>query len=123
VVVVVAILAALAYPSYTSYIVKTHRKAAEGCLSEYANYMERYYTSNLSYKNASVANTPLDCKSQTSAWYTYSFPSAPSSTEYTVQAVPIGMQLKDACGTLSLDQTGARSVSETGADAIAQCWQ
>jgi type IV pilus assembly protein PilE len=125
VVVVVAILAALAYPSYTSYIVKTHRKAAEGCLSEYANYMERYYTSNLSYKNASVANTPLDCKSQTSAWYTYSFPSAPSSTEYTVQAVPVAGSVqaaKDAgCGTLSLDQTGARNVS--GSDSIAQCWQ
>src|SRR5690242_9860872 len=49
VVVIIAILAAIAIPAYTNYITKTRRSAAEGCLSEYSNYMERYYTTNLNY--------------------------------------------------------------------------
>ena len=47
VVAIIAIIAAIAYPSYINSVVKTKRAAAEGCVSEYANYMERYYTTNL----------------------------------------------------------------------------
>ncbi len=66
VVAIIAILAAIAVPTYTNYVVKTHRVAAEGCLSEYANYMERYYTTNLSYKadSGGTAN-PLASKALT----------------------------------------------------------
>ena len=42
VVAIIAILAAIALPTYTNYITQTPRVAAEGCLSEYANYMARY---------------------------------------------------------------------------------
>ena len=49
VVAIIAVLAAIALPTYTNYITKTRRVAAEGCLSQYANYMERYYTTNLRY--------------------------------------------------------------------------
>ena len=121
VVAIIAILAAIAYPSYTSYITKTHRVAAEGCLSEYASYMEQYCTTNLNYK---VAALPvLDCASatQTGDNYQYGFaPSSPTSTAYTVQAVPITAQLSrdTQCATLSLDQSGTRSAS-TGDDT---CW-
>ncbi len=117
VVAIIAILAAIAYPSYTSYITKTHRVAAEACLSQVASYMERYYTTNLSYKGATMPT--LDCSSaqQTGANYSYAFsPAAPSSSAYTAQATPTGADTK--CGTLSLDQTGARSAS-TGDDT---CW-
>jgi type IV pilus assembly protein PilE len=124
VVAIIAILAAIAYPSYTSYITKTRRVAAEGCLSEYASYMERYYTTNLRYNNAdgSTDDLPaLDCASaqQTGAHYGYAL-SAISATTYTLQATPTGAQLASdtQCGTLSLDQAGTRDTS-TGND---QCW-
>ncbi|MEY2151542.1 type IV pilin protein [Rhodanobacter sp. 115] len=121
VVAIIAILAAIAYPSYTSHITKTHRVAAEACLSEVANYMERYYTTTLSYKGATMP--ALDCRSaqQTGANYSYAFsPAAPSSSAYTAQATPINAQLtRDTkCGTLSLDQSGTRSAS-TG---DVTCW-
>ncbi len=135
VVAVIAILAAIAVPSYLNYVVKTKRAAAEACLSEYANYMERYYTTNLRYdhdnSSAQVANpvtgtTPsllLDCAatSQTGTDYQYSVP-AVSATSYTVQASPIGtQQTRDTqCGTLSLNQTGTRGIG--GTDTVAQCW-
>ena len=127
VVAIVAILAAIAYPSYTQHVIKTRRTAAKACLSEYANYMERYYTTNLRYdKDTSsppVANTlpALDCASpqRTGANYSYDLPSTSLSVStYVVQAVPINAQLtRDTkCGTLSLDQTGARSPTVEG------CW-
>ena len=130
---IIAILAAIAYPSYTSYITKTHRVAAEGCLSEYASYMERYYTTNLRYDQdteAAPVDNPvstdpptlvLDCASaqQTGANYSYTVTGL-TATAYTMQATPTGAQAtRDTkCGTLMLDQAGTRDTS-THDD---ECW-
>ena len=133
VVAIIAILAAIAFPSYTRHVVKTKRVAAQACLSEYANYMERYYTTNLRYDQDTsatpVANplstTPptltLDCASaqRTGADYQYALPAASlDASKYTLTATPQGAQAtRDAqCGTLSLDQTGARGPTTAG------CW-
>jgi type IV pilus assembly protein PilE len=131
VVAVIAILAAIAYPSYTNFIIKTNRKAAEGCLSQLANYMERYYTTNLRYDQdvngttqTTLDTTGFDCAStqQTGSNYQYSFAGAPAQSTYVIQAVPQGRQLaKDTlCGTLTLNQTGTRTKSGSGA--VADCW-
>ncbi|HKR77469.1 MAG TPA: type IV pilin protein [Rhodanobacter sp.] len=139
VVAIIAILAAIAIPSYTNYVVKTNRAAAEGCLSQYASYMERFYTSNLRYdevpaSSGTAAGTPnpvttspatlvLDCATtaQTGNSYKYSTP-AVSATAYTLQATPVNAQLtRDTqCANLTLDQTGTRKISGTGT--VAQCW-
>ncbi|MDE2154953.1 MAG: type IV pilin protein [Xanthomonadaceae bacterium] len=128
VVAIIAVLTAIAYPAYTSYLIKTRRTAAEGCLSEYANYMERYYTTNLRYDQdatTAVANTlpAIDCASpqQTGGNYSYDLP-ALSATAYVVEATPSGTQLaKDTlCGTLKLDQKGMRTVGGSGT--VDQCW-
>lgn len=126
VVAIIAILVALAFPSYVNYITKTNRKAAEGCLSEYANYMERYYTTNLKYSGlTSLTSVSMDCAatSQTGNNYSYRFPAAPTTTAYTLQAVPINAQAtRDTlCGTLTLTQAGTRGVS--GSNTVQQCWQ
>ncbi|MBD8871986.1 type IV pilin protein [Rhodanobacter sp. DHB23] len=137
---IVALLAAIALPSYSRYVVRTNRAAATACLSEYANYMERYYTTNLRYDEApaasgtaaAVANPVagaaptlvLDCAtaSQTGNNYRYSAP-AVSATGYTLDAEPINaQQTRDTqCGTLTLDQTGARNVVG-GTNTAEQCW-
>lgn len=138
VVAIIAILAAIAIPSYSRYVVKTNRAAAEGCLSEYANYMERYYTTNLRYdevpaSSGTAAGTPnpiiaspatvVGCSapSQTGSNYSYTAP-AVSATSYTVQAAPINAQLtRDTeCANLTLDQTGTRGIS--GTSTVTQCW-
>ncbi len=117
VVAIIAILAAIALPAYTSYVTKTKRVAAEGCLSEHANYMERYYTTNLSYKGAALPG--LDCASpqRTGANYQYSVASA-STAAYSITATPTGAQLSrdTQCGTLSINQVGTRGPSTDG------CW-
>ena len=102
VVAIIAVLASIAYPSYIKYITKTRRNAATACLSEYANYMERYYTTNLSYKQPSAAVPALGCAdtTQTGDYYNYSFggtPAAPTSTAYSIQAVPQGGPDQGSC--------------------------
>ena len=49
---IVAILAAIAIPSYTTYVTKTNRAAARACMSEAAQYMERFYTTKMTYIGA-----------------------------------------------------------------------
>ncbi|TAN11003.1 MAG: prepilin-type N-terminal cleavage/methylation domain-containing protein [Burkholderiaceae bacterium] len=133
---VVAILAAIAYPSYTRQIVKSRRTAASGCLMQYANYMERYYTTNLRYDKAADGTTAnalpaLDCasSSQTGPYYGYQFStgSVPTRTTYNIWATPKGVQATSdaACGTLAIDQTGQRYYQSTSSDAagLSACWK
>ena len=131
VVAVIAILVAIAYPSYVSYITKTNRKAAEACLSTYANYMERYYTTNMRYDTSSATPTVanditklvFDCASpqQTGPNYKYTAPTL-SQSQFVLQAAPQGAQAtRDTqCGNLTLDQTGKRNINGTGT--VASCW-
>lgn len=128
---IIGILASIAYPSYISYITRSNRTAAEACLSNYANYMERYYTTNLSYAQDTSGNAMntaalqalgFNCATtqNTGQYYQYQFPAAPTSSTYTLDAVPQGIQAtRDTeCATLSLDQAGTR-LSSTGSNA---CW-
>lgn len=126
---VVAILAAVAYPAYTNYLTRSRRAAAEACLSNYATYMERYYTTYMRYDQAGSggkANTlpTLDCATSqnTGAYYSYKFDQTPTQSTYTIDAVPAGVQLSNdtECGTLTLDQTGQRGITGTGT--VSECW-
>ena len=132
VVAIVAIIAAVGYPSYISHITKTKRVAAEACLSEYANYMERYYTQNLSYlKDTAGGDNPaigdpspvtIDCAGPQNSGADYVFSvAAPTASTYSVTATPQGAQLSrdTACGALSIDQAGTKSA--TGTMGVS-CW-
>lgn len=132
VVLIIGILAGIAYPAYTDSMTRTHRRAATACLSSFATHMERFYTTNLRYdqdtagtamNTAALQALNLDCASaaNTGQHYTYSFNAIARAT-YTLNATPTGQQAtRDAkCGTLRLDQTGTRSV--TGTAGVSNCW-
>lgn len=130
VVAIIGIIAAIAYPAYTSQVVTTKRSAAAACLSEQASYMERFYTTNLRYDKEQDGTTDnplsdgtleLDCMTadQTGGSYTYSIDNLARST-YTLKAAPKGAQASQdtACGTLTLDQNGTRGAGGT----VKDCW-
>lgn len=135
VVAIIAVLAAIAYPSYTSYITKTRRNAATACLSEYANYMERYYTTNLRYdqdsSNTAIVLPQLGCAaaSQTGDSYQYAFAATPGQATYKILAKPITGTAQAArdtqCGVLGIDQSGQRYYKSTLSDqaGLANCWK
>lgn len=117
---IIAILAAIAYPAYINHTVNTRRAAATACLTEAAQFMERYYTTNMTYVGAAVPD--LGCADELSPFYTFALVGAPTATAYSLSAAPRGQQAsKDTkCGTLGLNQLGAQSVS--GSSGVAECW-
>lgn len=129
---IVGILAAIAIPSYTSSVVKSKRRAAEVCLSSFATQMERYYTTNLRYcvdadadgtcDGADFTLPALDCASLANTGNDYTYTATATLATFTVQAAPKTAQAdRDAaCGTLTLNQAGAKAVSGTGG--VAHCW-
>ncbi|THF65890.1 prepilin-type N-terminal cleavage/methylation domain-containing protein [Pseudothauera nasutitermitis] len=120
VVVIVGILASIAYPSYQQHVLKTRRALATGCLLELSQFMERYYTTNMSYAGAALPNT--SCRGDLGNFYTFQFAAnQPTATTYLINAVPQGAQQRDTlCGTLGLNHTGTRTEGGTGS--VAECW-
>lgn len=124
VVAIVFILAAIAYPSYTNHVQKSHRADVESALAENAQFLERRYTVNHAY-NAGWANTteatealPVEqIPREGDARYNIAV-AAITATTFTLTATAAGVQTTDRCGNLTLQHTGARSSSKTGHD----CW-
>jgi type IV pilus assembly protein PilE len=113
----VAILAGIAYPSYQRYVARTHRNAAAACLSQYAQFMERFYTTNLTYLDAEPV---MGCRLENDMDRRYNFEVEVSEDGrgFVVRATPLGVQAKidTACGTLTLNQTGGRTPNDNA------CW-
>lgn len=127
VVVVIGILAAIALPSYQEHVRRSARGEAKTVLTEIAGIMERNYSGNGCYHRAdgncgnatTTVTVPFSQSPKTgTARYNISFATLTAQT-FTVQAVPTGAQVGDACGTLSLTQAGQMSV--TGST-VEECW-
>lgn len=122
---IVAILAAVALPSYQAYVMRTQRAAAAACLTEMAQFMERVYTTNLRYDQNNAAATALpaaQCRADIVTRYTLAL-AAVDQRSFSIAATPQGVQAAgdSACATLSIDQSGAKTVS--GTDTVAHCWR
>lgn len=124
VVAIIGIIAAIAYPSYQNNVRETRRTTAQADLMELAQWMERQYAADYDYRdtagNAPTAPTlPFDESPRNAGsgvFYDITFSGAVTQNGYTLQAAPAGDQTNDRCGTLTLDQTGARGADE------ADCW-
>jgi type IV pilus assembly protein PilE len=142
-VVIVGILASIAYPSYIENVRQTRRADAQGSLMGFTAAMERYFTENNTYLGAAgTTATPADTgapriystKSPTDGktkYYNLTI-SAATATSYTLRAMPISTiantgdstaQAGDKCAILTLDSTGARGAITSGGTAINDCWQ
>ncbi|MFC3914798.1 type IV pilin protein [Pseudaeromonas sharmana] len=118
---VVAILGAIAYPSYLEHVKSTRRGEAKAALLELSQFMERKFSADGCYKCASETITlpftqvPRDGGTK---YYDLRLASSPAadSASYTLEAVPTGNMSGDSCGTFKLDQTATKTAAE------AECW-
>lgn len=104
---IVAILAAIAYPSYQESVRKGRRGEAQARLVEVAQVLERHRTVNQTYDG--LAGYPRNFPETGTAFYVIDITNEGAST-FTATATPIAgsAQANDRCGTLTINQAGAR---------------
>lgn len=112
VVVIVGILAAIAFPSYREYVLRSHRADAQADLVELAQWLERQYTINNAYAGVLPFNqTPRTGAARYNLTVVF-----PNTQSFTLTATPAGAQVGDTCGVMTLNQQGAQTA------AAANCW-
>jgi len=127
---IVAILAAIALPSYLNHVRQANRAAAQGYMLEISNLQQRYLLDARTYATASSAtdfatlNWP-PAPSTVAPNYTVTTAPKTSTTPpgFTVTATPISTspQANDTtCGILTIDETGTKTASGTGG--VSACW-
>ena len=110
---IVAILVALAIPSYTHFVRKANRGEAQEILLNWSNNQEIWRASHTTYADETTTlGVPVHER------YTFTV-SGVTSSAYTLTATTTGSQVGDrdggaSCDVLSLDQSNARSP--------ASCW-
>ena len=119
---IIAVLAGIAYPSYVNYVTNTRRAAAAACLTEMSQFMERYYTTNMSYVGAAAARQESSCEQELELFYDFDVVGDPTASAFSITATPKGIQedRDTKCGTLGLNQVGAKT--ETGSGTPADGW-
>jgi type IV pilus assembly protein PilE len=135
---IVAVLAAIAYPSYKEYVAKSRRAEAQALLMQSAQWMERFYAENYSYSanTAGVAVTDATMfparysQSPASGTAAYTIAVAPTATTFTVTATRTGTMAADKCGNMQITHTGVKQLtgftSAAGATQVAamqNCWR
>lgn len=134
VVAVIGILAAIAYPSYTSQIAKGRRADARVQIASAQQWTEKFYSENYNYATDTAGNA------STTAFNAQPFRTSPrvgdggalyqltltvpsTSQSYTITAAPVtGTSMAaDPCGSFTLTNTGRRGV--TGTMDVLSCWK
>ena len=127
VVVVIGILAGIAFPAYQDSVAKSRRSEAAAVLTEAAQRLEVFFSQNGRYCAAAdcAAIAPVfqtTIPASGAAYYNVGPTNGSLQTRaYTLQAVPAGAMAGDACGTLTITHTGATAAS--GALGSAACWR
>ena len=131
VVAVVAILAAIAFPSYQEYVMRSRRVEGQGLLNEAAAREERWRAQNGSYMTGGTATDiaklklPHEDKSE-NGYYTLNIAAAADRSDggYTLTAVRTGVQTSDRkCGDFTLDATGKKGIVAATPGTVALCWR
>jgi len=119
VVVIVSILAAIAYPNYRQFVDRAKRNEAKSCLLQVATLQERFYLQNNSYTTdmtnlgfAAAANNITD-----SGAYSCTVNAANANTFTATATYQLGGAEAGKCLTFTIDGAGTK-----GSAPSADCW-
>ena len=115
VVVIISILAMIAFPAYKQWILKAHRSDAMSTLLQDQTIMERCYAQSFSY-NQACNSLPTFPQTSPQGYYTITLTNN-STTTYTFTATATGTQIQDTtCLNFSIDQANQKTATQIS------CW-
>ena len=119
---VIAILAAVAMPSYREYVLRGNRLEAQSLLSDAAARQERWRAQNGSYTtDTTKLQLPFGANSE-HGFYTLSI--ALVGSGYLMTATRSGSQTSDSkCGEFTLSDLGAKSIKAGTPGSKDLCWR
>lgn len=136
-VVIVGVLASLAYPSYIEYVARGHRTQLKSQMVAAQQWMERYYseryfygdnanaTANTAFGNQGFSQSPTS--GEGAARYTLGVTVANSGQTYTITATRTGTMANDRCDNPTVTNTGVKGIkdksSAQAASLVADCWR
>ncbi|MBU2925366.1 type IV pilin protein [Colwellia sp. 4_MG-2023] len=114
---IIGILASVAYPSYTDFVLRSNRSEGQRELMRLANLQEQVFVDTRSYaSNMKGLGMSTDEYTTESGNYLISVVAGATATTFTLQAVAKKSQVKDTdCTTLKVDYLGAKTPKE--------CWE
>jgi type IV pilus assembly protein PilE len=129
VVAIIAIISAVAVPSYTSHIAKSRRADARTQLLQGAQFMQRFYAANDQFEKDRANNDVIDKipdslkRAPADGNQLYELRVNATVTAYTLTMAPIAgtRMATDPCGSFTLNSVGVRGV--TGTRSRDECWK
>ena len=132
--VIIAVLARIAIPSYMESVRKAKRAQAQVAITGLAQALERNFTNTNTYATKADGSSTVDASNQPviypasvpttgTAFYTLTVTFPGGATTYLITATPIsgGQMAGDKCGNFTYDSSGLKGV--TGTAAVADCWK
>jgi type IV pilus assembly protein PilE len=121
---IIAILVAVAMPSYEGYLRKSRRADAQSFAQEVVARQQHFMLDRRAFAD-SITNAPaagglgMTVPANVSEFYavTMVVDNAAAPPTLTITATPSGKQAYDPCGALSIDQRGVKAAAGTG-----KCW-
>ena len=118
---IIAILAAIAFPSYQEQVRRTNRAEGQRELMEAAQRLERCFTEYNAYNHASC-NVSFPITSDEGKYELTATERTASS--FSLTATRAGTQIGDRCGNFTLTHTGAKGIASAAAGlTAADCWR
>jgi type IV pilus assembly protein PilE len=114
--VIIGIIAAIAIPNYSEYILRGYRSSAQAFIADVASRQAQFFLDRRTYATTVAAlnmAAPADITNRYNiAIATVAGPPA----AFTVTATPTGSQTTDRCGAMTIDQSGTKGAAAT------RCW-
>lgn len=127
VIVVIAILASIAVPSYRNYLIRAQRTEATTALLQVQTAEEKFYLQNNMYTDAVDTDPPngLGLLATTErGFYAVAIALGPDNQSYTATATPVagaGQSDDTKCTEFSITDSGVRGASGSGG--VEHCWR
>ncbi len=109
VVLILGVIASIAYPSYEDYRIRTYRTAAQQYMLELASAQQQYLMDNRSY-TSTIASLGVNAPDSISGLYSVTIAVTTAPPGFTITATASGSQESD--GNLTLTHLGVKSPAD-----------